>query len=148
MTGHFEDCGFHGFEDLEVAGAAAEIAGKSFADLIASGVRILVEQGFCSDEDGGSAVTTLRGAEIGEGFLQRMERAVGAEAFHGQYLFSVAFEGEEQAGEHGLAIQQDGASAALAQFAAVFGAGVIEIFAENFEQRFVRGEGDVGLLAV
>ncbi len=148
LPGNFEDGGFYGFEDLEVAGAAAEIAGESFADLIACGMRILVEQGFCGDKDGGRAVTALRGAEIGEGLLQGMQLAVGAEAFYGQDFFSLAFEGEEQAGENWFAIEEDGAGAALSEFAAVFGAGVVEVFAEDFEQGFVGSEGDVRLLAV
>src|SRR4029077_6977501 len=81
-------------------------------------------------------------------FLQGMQLAVCAETFHGQDFFSVAFEGEEQARENWLAIKENGAGAAFPEFAAVFGACVVEVFAEDFEQRFVGSEGDVGLLAV
>ena len=93
----------------------------------------MVEQSFCGDEDGGRAVTALRGAEISERFLQRMQFAICAKAFHGQDFFSVAFEGEKQARENRRAIEEDSAGAAFAEFAAVLGARVIEIFAKNFE---------------
>src|SRR5882762_9584922 len=77
-----------------------------------------------------------------------MQRAVCAESFHGQDFFFVAFEGEQQAGENRFAIEQHSAGAALAKFAAVFCAGVVEIFAKNFEQCFVGCEGNIGLFAV
>jgi hypothetical protein len=93
LTGDLENGGFDGFEDLEIASAAAEIAGESFADLIARGMRVFVEQSFRGDENPRCAVATLGGAEIGKSFLQRMERTVRAEAFYRLDVFCVAFDG-------------------------------------------------------
>jgi len=93
LTGDLENGGFDGFEDLKIAGAAAEITGKGFADLVARGMEIFVEQSFRGDEDGGSAIAALGGAEIGEGFLQGMQRAVRAEAFYRLDVSCVAFDG-------------------------------------------------------
>src|SRR6202040_2746061 len=69
-------------------------------------------------------------------------------AFDGKDIPLIAFEREDETGKHGLAVEKDGAGAALAEFAAVLGAGVAEIFAKDFEQSFVRGKRDVNLFAV
>jgi hypothetical protein len=144
----FHDGGFDGFENLQVSGAAAQIAGESVANLLAIGMRILVEQSFRGDENCRGAVSALRGAEVGERFLQRVESAIDAHALDGEDIPLIAFEREDETGKHGLAVEKDGAGAAFAEFAAVLGAGVPEIFSKNFEQGFVRGEGDVSLFAV
>jgi hypothetical protein len=146
--GDIEDGGFDGFEDLEVAGAAAKISGERFADLVTRGIRIVIEQGFCGDEDCRCAVAALRSAEIGESFLQRMERTVRAKTLYRLDFSPVAFDGEEQAGEDWFAVKKNSAGAAFAEFATVFCAGVVEIFAEHFEQSLVRSEGDIRLLAI
>src|SRR6202790_325270 len=114
LFGDFEHGGFDGFEDLKIAGAAAEVAGEGFADLVAGGICVLFGQGFWGDQDCGGAVAALGCAQVGEGVLQRMEVAVFAEAFHGEDALVVAFECEEQAGEDGLAVKKDGAGAAFA----------------------------------
>ena len=57
-------------------------------------------------------------------------------------------EAEHETGQHRAAVDEHGARAALAQLAAVLGAGQVEVFAQHFEQRLVRREGDFGLLAV
>ena len=146
--GNSEDGGFDGFEDLQIAGAAAEIAGERFADLIAGGMGILVEERFGGEQNAGSAVAALRCAEISEGFLQRVKLAFGAEAFDGEDASVGAFYCELKAGEDGLAVKEDGAGATFAEFAAVLGAGVAEIFAEDFEESFVGSERDVDFFAI
>ena len=60
---------FHGFKNLDIAGAAAEIARKSFLDLLASRARIVLEQFFGHQQESGRAIAALRGAEIREGLL-------------------------------------------------------------------------------
>jgi hypothetical protein len=109
---------------------------------------MLIEQGFRGDQNRGRAVSALGCAEIGEGVLQRMKISFQTEAFDGQDISGVAFESEDQAGEHRFAVQKYGTRAALSEFAAVLCARVAEIFTKNFEQSFVRGERDVDLLAV
>jgi hypothetical protein len=148
LASNLENGGFDGFKDLQVAGAAAQIARKRFANLVPSGLRVLIEQSLRGNQDCRSAVAALCGSEIRERLLQGMERTVRAQAFHGQDSFVIALNGEEQAGKNGFAFEQNGACAALAEFAAMFCSGVVEIFAENFEESFVGSEGDVGLFAV
>src|SRR5882762_5098841 len=111
-------------------------------------MRMLIQQGLRGDQNRGRAVAALRRAEISEGVLQRMQSSFQAEAFDSQYIPGVAFDSEDQAGEHGLAVQKNGARAAFSQFTAVFRAGVTEILAKDFEESFVGCERDVYLLTV
>ena len=86
----------------------------------------------------GRAVAALRRAELGEGVLQRVgQRAVG-QAFDGHDgRRRLVLDGQRQAGQDRLAVDQHGAGAALAELAAVLGAGQVEIFAQHLEQRLV-----------
>ena len=113
---------FDGLEDLLIAGAAAQVSGERLADLVARRVGVLVEQRLRRDQEARRAVAALRGAEVGEGLLQRMQAAVGHQAFDGLDLAAVALDAEDQAREHRLAVEQHGAGAALAELAAVLGA--------------------------
>jgi len=79
---------------------------------------------------------------------QGMKTSFQAEAFDGQHIPGAALNSEDQAGEHGLAVQKNGACAALTQFTAVFRASVAEILAKDFEESFVGCERDVYLLTV
>src|SRR5262245_58788199 len=56
----------YGVEDLGVAGAAAEVAGQGFLDLLPRGTRYLLQQGLGSQQDPRCAVAALRGAQLGE----------------------------------------------------------------------------------
>jgi hypothetical protein len=47
---------------------------------------------------------------------------------------------EGQAGKHRTAIQQHGATSALPQLTAMFGAGERQVFAKDFQKRFMRGK--------
>src|SRR6266540_1929360 len=62
-----------GFVDLDVARAAAEVAGEGLFDFVARRLGVRSEQGFGGEEEGGGAVAALRGTQVGEGLLQWME---------------------------------------------------------------------------
>src|SRR5579883_3439811 len=132
LPGDFQHGRFDGLENLQVAGAATEIAGQRFANLRASGMRIAFQERLCGDENGGRAVAALSGAEALDGFDD----------------FAIAFERELEAGEDGLAIEENRAGTAFAEFAAVFGAGKAEILAQEFQQSFIRGESGLDVLAI
>jgi len=140
--------GLDGLKNLEISGTPAQDAGECRANLIASCVRMLIQQGFRGEQNRGRAIPALRCAKIGKGVLQRMKMSFQTEAFDGQHIPVVALDSEDQAGEHGLAVQKNGARAALSQFTAMLRASVAEIFAKDFEESFVGGERDVYLFAV
>jgi len=137
-----------GLKNLQISGAPAQDAGERRPNLIASCMRMLIQQGFRGDQNRRGAVSALRRTEISEGVLQRMKMPFQTEAFNSEHTPGIALNSEDQAGEHGLAVQKNGARAAFSQFTAVFRAGVTEILAKDFEESFIGCERDVYLLTV
>src|SRR5258706_9442327 len=121
--------GFDGFENLQIARAAAQVSGNRFADLIAARVWVLVKQSLRGHQDRRRAIAALRCSEIGKSILQRMQLPIFPEALHSQDLFASALEGKQQARKQRLAVQKNGASASFTQFAAVLRARMAKIFA-------------------
>src|SRR6202521_702400 len=115
----FEHRGFDGLENLKIARAPAQISGNRFADLIAAGVRIQVQQSLGRDQNCRRAIAALRRAEISKSILQGMKVSVFSEAFYSQYLLSTTLECKHETGKHGLAVEKNGASPAFSQFTAV-----------------------------
>src|SRR5262245_52259125 len=66
----FLDC----FKDLLITGAAAEVARDGLFDSFPRRRRLFFEQRLRGHQDAGRAVAALRGAEVGERGLQRMQR--------------------------------------------------------------------------
>src|SRR2546422_7166576 len=139
---------FHRLVDLDVAGTAAEVARQGLLDLVATGVWVVGEECVGGEEEGWGAVAALGGAQRREGFLHRAQSAALRQPFHRLDAAALAREAEHQARQHGRAVEQHGARAAFAQFAAVLRAGEGEILAQHLEQRLVRSEGDLDRLAV
>src|SRR5437879_7036721 len=138
----------HRLVDLQVARAAAQVARQRLLDLVTRGSRVLVEQRFGGEQEGGRTVPALRRAELGERVLERMQRPTLCHPLDRLHAMPRAREAEHQAGEHGLPVHEHGARAALAQLAAVLRAGEAQVFAQHFEQRLVRREGHFDRLAV
>ena len=107
-----------------------------------------IEQRLGGDQDAGRAVAALRAAEVGKAVLQRVQTAVAGQPFNGRDLAPLALGRQQQAREHRLAIDQHGACAALAQLAAVLGAGELQIFSQHLEQRLVAVGQHIGGFAV
>src|SRR6266851_2574899 len=100
-----EHRGFDGFENLQIARAAAQVSGDRFADLIAAGARVLIQQGLRGHQNRRRAIAALRRSKIGKSILQGMQVSIFSEALHGQYLLATTLERQHQAGQHGLAVQ-------------------------------------------
>src|SRR6266851_7556014 len=120
------------FIDLDIAGAAAEVTGERVLDLVARRLRIGFEERFGGEAESGSAVPALRGAQVGERLLQRMELATLRHSFDRAHGVTGAREAQHQARQHRCSIQQHRAGAALAQLAAVLRAGESQILAQDF----------------
>jgi len=144
---YFHRC-FDGLENLLIAGAPAEIPREGFADLIAGRVRVLVEERLGRDEIAGRTVAALRGAEIGERFLQRVKPAVDGQSLDGRHAAPAAFDAEHEAGQDRPIVEQDRAGATFAQLAPVLGAAEVQILTQHLQQRLVRREGHLGGLVV
>ena len=137
----------HRFEDLVVARAAAEIAGKGFLDLGQGRMSHFFHQVGGRHEDAGRAVAALHRARVDERLLQRMQRQdrlghvkPGASSrsrrqpFDRDDLAARGAFGRHQAAHHGHAVQPDRAGAALAFGAAFLGAGQTGILAQRAQQ--------------
>src|SRR5262249_7857542 len=124
-------------EDLHVAGAAAEIARQRLADLGQRRLRLLLQQRLRRQQESRRAVAALRGAEIGERLLQRMESLGSRHALDRFHTPALAFESEAEAGDNGLAADEHGAGPALAELAAVLRARQREVLAEHLEESLV-----------
>src|SRR6267378_77564 len=135
-----EHRGFDGFENLKIARAPAQISRDRFADLIAAGMRILIQQSLRGDQNCRRAIAALRRSEIGKGILQGMKLPIFSEAFHRQYLPSATLECQHETGKHGLAVHKNGASPAFSQLTAVFRARVTEILAQYLQQSLIGRE--------
>src|SRR5260370_9652925 len=68
-----EDCGLDGFENLEIACAAAQVSGNRFANLIPRRVGILIQQSLRSHQDRRRAIAALRCSEISKSILQALK---------------------------------------------------------------------------
>jgi hypothetical protein len=68
--------------------------------------------------------------------------------FDAQDLAPFHVEAEDETREDSAPVKQDGARPALAEFAAMLRARQVEVFPQDFERRFVRGEGDFHRFAV
>src|SRR5271168_193447 len=84
----------HGFDDVLVSGATAEISGNSPANLLFAGIRIRLEQSIGRHQHAWSAITALQAMLFFETFLQRMKLAVLYQAFNGQQFAAVGLHRE------------------------------------------------------
>src|SRR5215472_1361373 len=148
LAGH--PCGsqLHGFEYLEVAGAAANVSGESLLDLFAGRLRGFVQQHFCRQEKSRCAISALGSPELSKRLLQRMELRSLCHAFDRDDFMSVQGDPQDQAGEHRTTIHEHGATSAFSQLAAVLGAGKRQVFAKDFQKRLVRGKRHLDPLTI
>ena len=106
-----------GIGDGTIAGAAAEIALERMRQI---GLMRLIHRGDGHDHAGG-AEAALEGLGIHERLLHRMQRAVGlGEAFDGGDRLVLGAECRDEAGMNRLALDPDGAGAAVAGIATLF----------------------------
>jgi hypothetical protein len=77
-----------------------------------------------------------------------VEAAVPDQTLDRHHGAVAALDAEDQARQDRLTVEEDGARAALAELAAVLGAGEVQIFTQDLEQRLVWRERDLRRLAV
>src|SRR5207248_9567847 len=80
--------------------------------------------------------------------LQRVQLPISGETLNSPHVSSAALQRQNQAGEHGLAVQQHGARAAFSQLATVLRSCMAKVLPQDLQQCFVRREEDVELLAI
>ena len=104
-------------------------------------VRVLVEQHLCGHEDAVHAVAALRGLLLDERRLQRMWSVDRAEAVERQHVLVPDGRDRHRAGPHGVAVDNHGTGTALGEAATEARAVLVQVVAEDVEQR----RGGVGI---
>src|SRR2546427_4426971 len=135
-------------EYLEISRAAAKDSGEGLTDLRAGRRTVLIQERLRREEHGRRAVAALSGSQIGEGILKRVEaRAVG-HPFHRDDLRALALQPPNQAGQNGLAVQENRAGPAFAQLTAMLRPCQSQILPKDLDKRLVRVEGNLERLPV
>src|SRR5215813_10669340 len=73
LASHPRSRELHSFQYFDIAGTAAKVSGKSFLDFITRRPGSVLQKRFRRQQNSGSAISTLSGAEFGERLLQRMQ---------------------------------------------------------------------------
>jgi len=127
--------GEDGIEDLAVAGAAAEVAAEGDADGLGVGGGAFGEQLGAGHQHAGDAVAALDGAVVDEGLLEGVEAVAGRQAFDRGDGSVVGLGGRDEARHDGLAVEPNGAGAALPFGAAFLGPGQAGVLAQGVKER-------------
>ena len=111
-------------DDVLIAGAAAQISRNAHADFIVRRVRDLLQQPVGTDDHARRAEAALQAVHLAKALLQRMQRAIRVgDALDGEHLRALGLNREHGAGSYRLAVEIDGAGAAVAGLAADMRAG-------------------------
>ena len=100
------------------------------------------------DQNTGGADAALQGGVVDEGLLQGVQLVAGGHAFDGGDGGTLGLGGQNEAGADHAAIERDGAGAAIAGAAALFGAGHSEAVAQDVQQGFIGGADEFHGIAV
>jgi len=142
-------CGlFNSFEDLQIPRAAAQIPAKGFFDLSTIRRRVFLQERLRNQEDPRRAVSALSCAEIRERSLQRMKIRSLCQPFDRRDVLPFKLRREQEAGQRGLAVNQDRTGSAFSDFTTVFGSRKAEIIAQYFQQSPARVCGDLSQFAI
>ena len=110
------------FDDLVVPGTPAQVPGNSRSQLRLRGLGVLVQERLGRHYESGCAETALQGAVFHERPLDGVQLGPVGQAFYGCHLVPIGLHAKGQARVNGLAIDDDGAGAAVAVAATFFGA--------------------------
>src|ERR1041384_5300962 len=137
-----------GFDDLVVAGAAAQVARDAVADLGLARLRVAGEQRARRHQHAGRAEPALQAVLLPEALLQRVQRAAGGEALDGLDRRPVGLDREHGAALDRLAVEANRARAAARGVAADVRAGQPEVLADEVDEQRAGRDGAGLLLAV
>src|SRR5437870_712655 len=124
----------NGGTDADIGRAAAEVAVHSQIDVAVCRLLDLLEQSDRAHDLSRLAIATLRNVARDPGVADRFSLAAG-QSFDGRDLAVAKARYRQRAGPQRLAIEEDGAGAALGDAATEFGTGQTEIVAQDPEHR-------------
>src|SRR5262249_49952456 len=115
--------------------ASAEVAIERVNYLVARRLALLLNQLGRAHDDAGQAIRALPGLELNERLLQRMHPVRCAEPFDCRNRLPIDRPHRQLAGAFGAAIDQQGASAALANTAPEARALELQVITKNVQER-------------
>src|SRR5512134_4080518 len=128
----------HGLDDVDVAGAAAEVALEPLVDLLVGGIGVVLQQPRRRHDHARRAEAALKSVALRERALDRVELPLLRHALDRHDARPVRLRREHGARFHRPAVNVHGAAAALAGIAADVRAGELELVAQEIhEQRAV-----------
>src|SRR6266568_7466219 len=125
----------NGFDDVHVAGAAAQVAGDTPTNLRLGRVGIFREQRLGAEEHTWRAEPALQAVLLEEALLQRVQLTVLLQAFDRLDLAAISLHGQQRAGLDGLAIEQDRACATVRRIAPDMSASKVQVLADEVDQQ-------------
>src|SRR3954470_4848560 len=129
----------YGIDDAGIGAAAAEIAAHAFADALGIIARLaLAHHAERAHDLARCAEAALETVMSDEGGLHWMKLVAARDAFDGEDVGAVMADGEREAGVDPLAVDENGAGAALAAIASLLGSGQMEALTQEIEQRDAR----------
>src|SRR5262245_52073049 len=128
----------HGLDDVDVAGAPAQVSGDRAADLVLAGRLVAVEQRASRHHHARRAIATLQAVLLHEALLDGVELAVLLETLDRPDVASVGLHGQHRAGLHGNAVEEHRAGAAMRGVAADVGPREAEALAQQLDQEQAR----------
>ena len=137
----------HGRADALIGAAAADI-GHRLVDVLVGRARRLPQQRRRRHDLAGLAEAALRHVERRPGPLHRMRRVARQSLDGDDAVGRLHVADAHRAGAHDLAVDVNGAGAALRDAAAVFGAGEPDLFADDPQQRRIGRHLHVAILAI
>src|SRR5579883_751523 len=126
---HRMGAGADGLHDIVVAGAAADVALKPFADFPFARVGMVLHQIQRAHHHAGGAETTLQAMIVTERLLHRVQLPVLGQPFDGEDVSAFGLDRQQGAALDGATVDMDDAGAALAGIAPDMGASKAEFFA-------------------
>src|SRR5918999_4143183 len=133
LVPHSLSSDLHSFINLQVPRAPTEIAAERVLDLLARGCGIDVEHRASREEKAGGAIPTLRGAELGERLLKRMELRAAGHPLDGLDVPIGVGNGQREAREDRCPVDEHGTRSAFSKLAAVLRAGESQLLSQDLE---------------
>src|ERR1041384_82586 len=138
LISHLSGGVLNGFDDVLIAGAAAQIPFKSMTNIVNARIGIAIEQLSRSHDHSRRTIAALQAVLLPETFLDRVEIAAGCHAFNRSHAGAVCLYGEHRARLNRLTVENHRAGAADLRFAANVGPGQSEHVSQVMDKQYTR----------
>src|SRR5216683_6378315 len=138
----------NGFDDVDVARAAAQIARNTPPDFLLGRARLRLQHCFGGHDHARCAEATLQAMLLPEAVLKRVKRAVLLQTFDGFDLTAIRLDREQGARLDVLTVENDRARPAVRGVAANMRARQVQVLSDEVDQQQARFDLGGVLLAV